>query len=89
MGELRPGLSGWMYEWAEVLELLAFWKPEQQAAPHSPIWRPHLEKYFIKFQKTDGSGESDIFYKKIFGFFWGALQFGRNIVIIKTYGIIW
>jgi len=31
-GELRPGLSGWMCRNAEVLELLAFWKPEQQAA---------------------------------------------------------
>ncbi len=25
-GELRSGLSGWMHETAEVLELLTFWK---------------------------------------------------------------
>ncbi len=25
-GELRSGLSGWMYGTAEVLELLTFWK---------------------------------------------------------------
>ena len=39
-GELHPGLSGWMKERAEVLELLTFWKPEQQAVPHFRIWRP-------------------------------------------------
>ena len=39
-GELRPGLSGWRKEKAEVLELLAFWKPEQQAAHRFRIWRP-------------------------------------------------
>ena len=39
-GELRPGLYGWMSENAEVLELLAFWKPEQQAAHRFRIWRP-------------------------------------------------
>ena len=30
-------------EKAEVLELLAFWKPEQQAAHHFRIWRPVKE----------------------------------------------
>ena len=39
-GELRLGLSGWIKEKAEVLELLAFWKPEQQAAHRFRIWRP-------------------------------------------------
>ncbi len=39
-GELRPGLYGWMSENAEVLELLAFWKLEQQAAYCFRIWRP-------------------------------------------------
>ncbi len=43
MGELRPGLSGWMQGNAEVLELLAFWKPEQQAAHRFRIWRPPFE----------------------------------------------
>ena len=37
---MRPGLSGWIKEKAEVLELLTFWKPEQQAAHHFRIWRP-------------------------------------------------
>ncbi len=37
---MRPGLYGWMKEKAEVLELLAFWKPEQQAAHRFRIWRP-------------------------------------------------
>ena len=37
---MRPGLFGWSKEKAEVLELLAFWKPEQQAAHRFRIWRP-------------------------------------------------
>ncbi len=37
---MRSGLSGWRKEKAEVLELLAFWKPEQQAAHRFRIWRP-------------------------------------------------
>ncbi len=50
---MRPGLSGWMNETAEVLELLAFWKPEQQAAHRFPIWRPKnvFFKGGIKIQK--------------------------------------
>ncbi len=43
-GELRPGLSGWMHENAEVLELLTFWKPKQQSAWSFRIWRPPLLK---------------------------------------------
>ena len=39
-GELRPGLSGWIYENTEVLELLAFWRAEQQTVHRSRIWRP-------------------------------------------------
>ena len=37
---MRPGLSGWKKEKAEVLELLTFWKPEQQAVHRFRIWRP-------------------------------------------------
>ena len=37
---MRPGLFGWGKEKVEVLELLAFWKPEQQAAHRFRIWRP-------------------------------------------------
>ncbi len=40
---MRPGLSDWMCWDAEVLELLAFWKPEQQAAWGIRIWRPLYE----------------------------------------------
>ncbi len=42
-GRIAPGLSGWRKEKAEVLELLAFWKPEQQAAHRFRIWRPAKE----------------------------------------------
>ena len=53
MGELRSGLSGWMHGNAEVLELLAFWKPEQQAAHRFGIWRPpHLRLIGVSFQKS-------------------------------------
>ena len=41
---MRPGLSGWMHENAEVLELLTFWRPEQQAAYPSTIRRPPLDQ---------------------------------------------
>ncbi len=44
-GELCPGLSGWMCWDAEVLELLAFWKAEQQAAQGFRIWRPLSGKF--------------------------------------------
>ena len=37
---MRPGLSDWKKEKAEVLELLAFCKPEQQSAHRFRIWRP-------------------------------------------------
>ena len=52
MGELRPGLSGWMHKNAEVLELLTFCKPEQQAAHRFCIWRPLFQKTPKRF-KTD------------------------------------
>ena len=42
--ELRSGLSGWMHGNAEVLELLAFCKPEQQVVHRFPIWRPLSKK---------------------------------------------
>ncbi len=55
---MRPGLSGWGKEKAEVLELLAFWKPEQQAAHHFRIWRPVKEsplQYFISKSLIKGN----------------------------------
>ena len=38
-----------MNEKAEVLELLAFWKPEQQAAHRFRIWRPVASS--LQFQR--------------------------------------
>ena len=41
-----------MKEKAEILELLAFWKPEQQAAHRFRIWRPLKDPpYLIKERK--------------------------------------
>ncbi len=40
-----PVCAGWRIKKAEVLELLAFWKPEQQAAHRFQIWRPPLKNY--------------------------------------------
>ena len=51
---MRSGLSGWMHRTAEVLELLTFWKPEQQATHRFRIWRPpassplNFKKYKIQ-----------------------------------------
>ncbi len=50
---MRSGLSGWMNKNAEVLELLAFWKLEQQVVHRFQIWRPHFKK--TKINNANGT----------------------------------
>ena len=62
---MHPGLSGWTYKDTEVLELLAFWKPEQQTAHRFHIWRPIYD--LLKMPKFPVDLSFWVLYNRVLG----------------------